>query len=289
MNRIAVVGDSLGKKVSKYLGVSFFRVFEREFPDTEIQPRIENEVNVKKAILILRKKRRERINDYIVKFFLISRKLKENCKKVIGVIPYLPYARQDKVFRKGEPLSNKYIAELLEKNLDSIITVSPHEHRTKISDIFSKRLHKISGFKILSEFFKEKEIDFVLGPDEESLQYLEEFCENLKIPFDYWEKKRDVSSGKIKIFQKKLEAKNLVIVDDIISTGKTIYEVGRKIRRKVKNLYIASVHGVFSSNSINILRKLRPKEIVCTDTIENPFEKISTAKDIAITLKRFEI
>jgi len=93
-------------------------------------------------------------------------------------MPYLPYARQDFIFREGEPLSSLYIAELIEKNADVFITCNMHEHRKKIGDLFKIPAYNVFLFQDLAEKFEDfsPSNSIVIGPDKESKAFVDDFC-----------------------------------------------------------------------------------------------------------------
>jgi len=291
MNNVIVVGDNLAKKLSRCLQAKYSPTEDRIFPDGELQPRLLKEQPAKVSILILRKKRNETINDYLIKFFLLSRKLKDISKKVIGIMPYFAYARQDKIFRKGEPFSVKYIAELIEKNIDIFITIDSHEHRIKNRQLFSIPVFNLSVFKLLAKKFKEFKLKntLVVGPDKESKKHVDDFVEIFKSQYLIFIKKRNLSTGKIRhLVPKKLDLKNknLIIVDDIISSGGTIIEI-IKLAKKfgAKTISLAFVHGVLVGNAVEKLKKLKPLKMISTNTIENPFEAVDVVPELARFLK----
>ena len=143
-----VIGDDLAEKLARLLSLEVILIEERIFPDGELQPRLKKEKKADQIILILQKRTNENINDYLLKYFLLARKAKDLAKKVVGIMPYLPYARQDAVFQEGESLSALYIDELIEKNLDVFITCNMHEHRKRIKDLFKIPAHNLFYSKI---------------------------------------------------------------------------------------------------------------------------------------------
>ncbi|MGB9763272.1 MAG: ribose-phosphate diphosphokinase [Minisyncoccia bacterium] len=275
-----IVGDQSLKKFAQKLNWDFWLIKERRFPDTELQPLLLKEEKIKIAILILEKKEEETINDYLIKFYLLSRKLKELANKVIGVVPYLPYARQDKVFRVGEPLSSLYIAELLENNLDFLITFNMHEHRKMIDDIFSIPSYNLSLFKYLALHFKDlkPENTIIIGPDKESKKFVNDFKTNFEAESYILHKTRNIKTGRVTFHEKKLPVvnKDIIIVDDIVSTGSTVkLVVGLLTKMQVRSISLAFVHPVLGNQTIKELKKLNLRKIVTTNTINNNYYQVN--------------
>ncbi len=285
-----VIGDELAKKLAQQLNLDFISVENRVFPDGEVQPRLEKEEKVNKAILILQKKQNENINAYLIKYFLLLRKIKDLAQEVICIMPYLPYARQDSIFREGEPLSSLYIAELIEKNTDVFITCNMHEHRKKIGDLFKIPAYNVFLFQDLAEKFEDfsPSSSVVIGPDKESKAFVDDFCKRFPAKKIVLEKTRDVKTGKISFLLDKdydFRGKDVIIVDDIVSTGKTILqtaEIAQKL--KAKTISFAFVHSIFGDKAVEELSKINPKKIVFTNTLENFQSSVDITKELAVCI-----
>jgi ribose-phosphate pyrophosphokinase len=288
MNKISVFGDDFGKLLAKKLNADFSKVERRTFPDGEVQPRILKETG-RTAVLAIRKRKDEHINSYLVNFILLARKLKER-HKVVGVMPYLPYARQDKVFREGEPLSAKYIAEMIEKNIDAFVTVNMHEHRKKIGEIFSIHCKNISVFGEMGKKFKAMKDKIVVGPDGESGKFAEEFAKEAGCGFVVLKKERDVSTGNIRINHaglREIKGKNAIIVDDMVAYGSTIIDAALSAKRAgAKSVSLAFVHGLLLGDSEKTIKTLKPLKIMSSNTLENDLQGYDVSGEIARTITK---
>jgi len=282
-----IIGDELAKKLAQQLNLDFILIEDRVFPDGETQPRLEKEKEINKAVLILQKKQNENINTYLIKYFLLLRKIKELAQEIICIMPYFPYARQDSVFQEGESLSSLYIAELIEKNSDVFITCNMHEHRKKIGDLFKIPAHNIFLFQNLAEEFKDFSLDnsVVVGPDKESEAFVNDFCKKFPARKIIFQKTRDVKTGKISfVYDKNYDFtnKDVIIVDDIVSTGRTILQAAEIIKElKAKTISFAFVHSIFGDKAIEQLNKINPKKIVFTNTLESSNFSVDIAKPLA--------
>jgi ribose-phosphate pyrophosphokinase len=282
-----VIGDKLAQNLGQQINLDFISIEDRVFSDGEVQPRLEKEEKINKAILILQKKGNENINAYLIKCFLLLRKIKEIAQETIFVMPYFPYARQDSIFREGEPISSLYIAELIEKNVDIFITCNMHEHRKKIGDLFNISAHNIFIFQDLAEKFKDYNVKdtIVIGPDRESQVFVDNFCKNFPAQKIVFEKKRDVKTGKISFLYNRnynFSGKDVIIVDDIVSTGKTILQAADIVKTfKAKTISFAFIHSIFGDKVVEQLNKIDPKMIIFTNTLENSCFSVDITKSIA--------
>ena len=269
-----VIGDKLAEKLAQLLQLEAVLVEERIFPDGEIQPKLKKEIKAERIILLLQKRENENINDYLIKYFLLSRKAKDLASQVIGIMPYLPYARQDAIFQDGEPLSSLYLSELLAKNLDVFITCNMHEHRQRITDLFTIPAYNISLFNDLAAYFKElnPQNTVVIGPDREAKKFVDDFCQNFQAEKIILVKQRDAQTGKINFLERdfNFQDKDIIIVDDMVATGGTIFEVAKMVKEaQAKSINFAFVHSIFGNVSIVSLEEIHPQRIVTTNTIEN--------------------
>jgi len=290
-----VTGDAIAQKLAQNLNLTFLPLEERVFPDGEVQPKLEKEIKGDKVILLLQKKQEENVNSYLIKYLLLARKIKETSSSVIGIMPYLPYARQDEIFRPGEPLSSLYIDELIERNIDVFLTCNMHEHRKKIGQLFKIPAYNIFLFHNLAEKFSDfsPESTVVLGPDGESQAFVDDFCQNFPAQKLVFHKERNVNTGEIhfilpqELKKEDYQGKDFIIVDDIVSTGKTILGA-REISQQLgaKTISFAFIHPVFGDKTIAQLQKVNPRRIICPNTLENSLSSVDISSPLAVFLKK---
>ena len=156
------------------------------------------------------------------------------------------------------------------------------------SEIFSTKTKTLSANKILAEYIKKHfKNEIIIGPDIESFQWAKKIAQYIRKPAAILRKQR-FTAKKVKIkFRKKIDikGKNVVIVDDIISTGHTMLEAAKLAKKQgAKNIYAVCVHGIYAENT---LKKLKPffKKIISTNTIQSKTSKIDVSRLIAENLK----
>ncbi|HRV32531.1 MAG TPA: ribose-phosphate diphosphokinase [Candidatus Paceibacterota bacterium] len=284
-----VVGNKLAKHLSAKLKVKFCPVEFTKFIDGPVKPRILNFSKAKFGILLLDMYQDIDINDYLINFLLLSAKMKEKCDKVIGIIPYLPYNRQDKEFLPGEPVSAKIIGHYLSINLDYFITCNNHNHRLMLQDLFTIPSFDVSLFGELGKEFYDFDINntLIIGPDRESKPFVLDFIKNK--PFDYiiCNKSRNLNTNKVKITLPKyvkpnmLVNKDIIIVDDVIATGGTLLKLIPELKKyNIKSINFAFVHGLLINNTEQLLKSTKAKNIISTNTIFNMFAKVDCVNAI---------
>jgi ribose-phosphate pyrophosphokinase len=275
---------TIAEDISKSLSIQLVDTIIKRFPDGELYVRILDNIDNENILLIQ--------NTYpdlnIIELFLLQDAIKQlGANKIITIIPYYGYARQDKIFEKGEVISAKSLAKIISINTDEIITIDPHKEH--ILDFFSIPASSISAINDLSNYFMDKNLDLIIAPDKGAIDRVEKAANILDCDYDYMEKTR-IDGYKIKIKPKNFEVKNknIAIIDDIISTGGTMAKSIKELKKQnAKKVYVACTHGLFAGEAINKLKSAKCDEIISTDTIYNQFSKVKIANTIVkyITLK----
>lgn len=273
-------GKHLGYKIARRLKAYHSELFVKKFPDDELLIRFNADLRGKAVVLV--QSFYGSISDCIIELVLASATAKDlGAKKVILAAPYFPYLRQDKRFHKGESVSQKIIAGLFDKYFDEILIMDPHLHRkTSLGKIFRIKAVKLSANSLIADYIKKHiKNPIIIGPDEESYKWARSVAEIIGTESSILEKKR-YSSYHVEVKLNKkvdLKGKNVVIVDDIVSTGHTIIEAAKLLRKLgAKNIYCICVHGVFANGSLNKLKRNKIN-VISTNTIPNKVAKIDVS------------
>ncbi len=282
-----IIGGSastaLARQVSEITGDKFIPVERKRFPDGELYLRMQQSVAEDPVTIVQTTYPDEHI---IELFFLIDAAHRAEADTITLFIPYFGYARQDKQFKTGEPVSAEALAVLLSHHTDQIITIDPHKEH--IIDFFTTPAESISAVSSIADYLKDKNIDFVLAPDKGALDRANRCADLLHCDVDYLEKTR-IDGSTIKITPKQLKAngKTVAIIDDIISTGGTMAtSIHELTKQGAQHVYVACTHGLFAGNAIQKLTSAGCEEIIATDTIQSSYSKVSTANLIAKTIQK---
>jgi len=278
--------QDLAKRVARKIKAPYAALIVKHFPDKETYLRLPKEVKGKEVILI--GSMHPNPDLIMIETIFAARTAKElGAKKVTIVAPYLAYMRQDKRFHPRECKSNSIMAALMTCG-DKIITIDPHLHRiNSLSDIFTIPAKRLSANDAIAKYIKKNIKDEVIvGPDIESYQWAKAIADKINVHATVLRKKR-YTSRHVRIVVKKgtdFKGKNVVIVDDIISTGQTMIEPIKQIKRMgAKKIYCIGFHGLFVEGALKKLRKLGVR-VLTTNTIVNPVSKIDMSDTIAKAL-----
>jgi len=297
---IVGVDDGFNRKIANQLDAKLIPLEIRRFPDGEVCPRIlikdDNDIKGETVIFTHRMRASScRPNDYLTEILLTLLNLNEaNPRRIILVAPYFVYARQDTAFRVGEPKSAKYVAKTLEwAGVDVIVTVSTHFHRMKtMSDFFTKAQGiNVSGFTPLAKYVKnnyELHKPVIIAPDEEAKIWAEEFAKILGAK-DYTalKKERDLDTGEIRTYVGELDVKgrDVIVVDDIVSTGGTMANaILEAVRRGARRVISCFVHPVLAPGALEKIMKAGVFEAIATDTLVWDKAKVTVTNEISKVL-----
>ena len=276
--------QDLGYRVSKLLNAEMCRVEFKRFPDGELYVRVLSDVKDRDVYVISTQHNQ---NDAIVESILISDALEDEGANTIHLVaPYLAYARQDKKFNKGEPISIRALGKMYSHIYDSIYTVNPHE--THIESFFTVPFIYGDAIPKIGKYFLNKlNNPVVLSPDKGAVKMAKTVSEILNCEYDYLEKVR-LSPTEIKIHPKNLDVNgnDVLIVDDIISTGGTMATAIKMLKESgVNKIVAACVHPLLIGDALNKLYMAGANEVIGTDTYISEVSKISVDTVIANMIK----
>lgn len=281
---IVVSSDSsvgLSSKLSASLGSVLSPCITRRFPDGELYVRIDANLR-HEDVVVVGNTRSD--SDFLETLFLVNAARENGADTVRAVIPYYGYARQHMIYKPGESISSKAVLRTLENWCDEILSVELHDPET--AGFALKPFRNITVNETIANYFRNRSINFVLSPDDGGLDRAKKVGDLLKCQSLFIDKRRiDSNTVDMKLPEVDFQGKNVLLIDDIISTGGTIMKAIALLRtRKVSKIFVTAVHGVFASGSQSRIAAICDGLCV-TDTIESNFSAISVADDIARVLK----
>jgi ribose-phosphate pyrophosphokinase len=284
--------ENLANSVANQLSLTLGKAEIKRFPDGEKYLRVLNEVKDDHVIVI--QSMHHTPDDFLFEYLLLVDTLKDlGAKKVTGFIPYFAYARQDERFKPGEALSFKTVSKLIEAvGTDEIYTIDMHQHRVlSSSDVFRIPSHNLSAMPLLANYVRKEgklRDPLVIGPDSEAEQWAKLASETLGTDYDVFEKKR-LAADKVEVRPRRANAKgrDILIVDDIISTGGTIIEASKiLLSQGAKRIEVACTHPILATDALNRIRAAGVLNVIGTDTVPGPISYVSVAPLIAEHIKK---
>lgn len=270
-----IIGTSsvqeLAENVGRQLSLPVHIVESDRFPNRE--PKLRLQTSASTAILI--SSFSTPVNTHIIEFLLIADALKrQGCHNILGVITYLAYSKQDKVFLPGEPLSAKVIANILQTGpFTHLYTIDLHN--PSISGYFDLPVTNISAVSILATAAQQdlQPHAVVVSPDVGSVKNSIRFAEKLGLPTVFATKTRNLETGTVSFINlnQSIDGQHVYIYDDMIATGSTLIQLSEFLKHKgaasvnvycTHHLYLAGVQQQLDASPID--------HITVTNTIAKP-------------------
>lgn len=227
-------------------------------------------------------------NKDLIELFLMCQAAKLSFAKSVHVIlPYFPYARQDRVAEPREPISAKLVAHLLEvSGADHVITLDLHS--AQIQGFFSIPADALDARPIFARYFLDKQLNnlAVVAPDAGGAKRAKKFADLIGAELAIMHKSRPKhSEAEILEIVGNVEGKTCIFFDDIIDTAGTLLSAKRALLKRKPNphVYAAATHAVFSGKAVENLNKAGFKEVVVTDTLPIKSPRPKRLKVLPIT------
>jgi ribose-phosphate pyrophosphokinase len=261
------------------------QIEEKVFPDGEVLTRIPQDVGLEVAVLA---RLYPDVNNNLVKLMLTLDALSDlGVRKIILVIPYLPYARQDRRFRPGEPISSKTVLRMLSSfPVSALLTLDVH--KPYIAD-YAPRVSMLNIYPAYEFAKRISEVDVVVSPDFGSIYRAEAVAKELGVTYTYFEKYRDRETGTITLIPRHdvdIRGKKVAIVDDILSTGGTLVDACSAAKTLgASAVYAAVTHCQLLKNARDKVKSCIDK-LICTDTILNEYAEVKTGPILRTALQK---
>ncbi|MDA4125292.1 MAG: ribose-phosphate pyrophosphokinase [Thaumarchaeota archaeon] len=281
----------LGIAVANKLGVGLLNAQFKVFPDGESKFTVDEKVSGKSVVLV--QSTYPPVDQHLFQLLLAAHQLSQDGAKVTAVVPYLAYARQDKEFLPGEGVTLGVVAHLMRAaGVRRLVTVDMHS--AEGLSLFSFPTYSVSAVPSLVGYARDH-LDYrdpvVISPDFGGSKRTEAFAQLYGAKFIQLSKTRDRVSGEVTVKDAKLEVKGkeVIIVDDIISTGGTVCAAAETVLKQgAKKVAAVCTHGLFVGDAIQKLEKAGVKTIVGTNTVPGMFSAVDVSDAISSHLKTLE-
>ena len=271
------------KNLATTLNVEYATVDIHCFPDGE--SKLTLPVNLPANIVFCRSL--DQPNKKLVELMLAAQTARQlGARELTLVAPYLCYMRQDKAFNPGEAVSQTIIGQFLAQHFDALLTVDAHLHRiNKIQEAVPVRQAiNLCAAELIGEFSKTRiENPLFLGPDEESTQWVQAAAKTGNFQYAVAQKKR-MGDRNVTITLPNISfaQRNVVIIDDMVSTGQTVIETAKLLAQNdALAVHCAFTHALFYAQVTEHMQQAGIQNIWSTDSVQHSSNQISLANILA--------
>ena len=286
---VALAGnEALAERLATALGAPVARLEARRFPDQETYLRYASDLAGLSVALICTLDRPD--EKFLPLVFAAAAARDLGAMRVGLVSPYLAYMRQDRRFQPGEAVTSQTFAKLLSPLFDWLVTVDPHLHRrAALNEIYQLETHTVHAAPLLSDWVRRNvERPLLIGPDSESEQWVASVARAAGAPHIVLEKVRR-GDRDVAVVLPELAAWHdftPVLIDDIVSTGRTMIETVSRLRRQGLPAPVClAVHGVFSGGAEDEIMSSGAARLVTTNTVAHPTNRIDVTGLLAEAIR----
>jgi ribose-phosphate pyrophosphokinase len=261
--------QELAKRVAKKLKAKYLRAELKVFPDGESKITIYGKP---RGRIVVVQSTYPPVDSNLIQALALISKSREYSSKIIVVIPYFGYARQDREFLPGEIVTMKLVAGLFKAvGASKIVIVDVH---SKIAlKHFKIPVRSISAVPELAKYFVRLKLKnpLVVSPDFGGIIRAREFAKLLNVSYTALLKKRDRKTGKVEIKSSSLRnvrGRDMIIVDDMISTGGSIIKAAEFLKKQnCGRIFVACTHALLINNAEKKIMQSGVSKIISTNTI----------------------
>jgi ribose-phosphate pyrophosphokinase len=267
-------------------GLDFAEVDVHPFPDGESRIRLPE--NLPERVFICRSLNQP--NQKLVELVLAASTARALGAGRVGLVaPYLCYMRQDKAFHAGEAVSQRIVGKLLACWFDELVTVDPHLHRVQRLEaaVPVGKAIALRATDAMSDYLQGRLTDPILvGPDEESGQWVAAIAQRNDLEFHVARKRRMGDSDvNVTLPVANFQGRHVVLVDDIVSTGRTLESASRQLlSHQPASITVMVTHALFVGDAQQRISDAGADDIWSCDSVLHSTNRIGLASSIAAAL-----
>ncbi|MCV0410736.1 ribose-phosphate pyrophosphokinase [Nitrosopumilus sp.] len=287
MSNISIISgkssENLARKLSKKIKANLVKSEIRVFADGESKITLNGKLSKKKSVVV--QSIYPPVDTNLIQALSLISKAKEVSSQVIAVIPYMGYARQDREFLPGEIVTMKVIGKLF-KGAGASEVIAVDIHSLIGFKHFRIKTRNLTAIPDLVQYFKKLSLKnpLIVSPDQGGKKRAQEFAQEFGSEYIALEKKRDRKTGKVKIQTKNVDVvgRDLILVDDMISTGGSIVKATQFLKKqKCNRVYVACTHALLMNDAGNKIMKSGVTKIVSANTIPGKTSIVDVSNTIA--------
>ncbi len=259
----------LAQEIVDYRGLSLGSMDVTRFSEGEIRVKI-NE-NVRGTDVFIIQSTCPPVNDHLMELLIIIDAMRRaSARRITAVIPYFAYARQDRKDQPRVPITAKLVANLIEAaGANRVLAMDLHADQ--IQGFFDVPVDHLMAMPVFVDFFKRKKLKNVVvaSADVGGIKGAWNLAEKMKAPLAIVDKRRmgAVETEVMNVIGD-VEGKTIIIPDDMITSGSTIAQAAKALKKRgAGDIYACVTHAIFSGPAAERMKDSGVKEVVVTNTI----------------------
>lgn len=265
----------LVQELAELLGIAPADVLVGKFPEGEIQVQIRENIRGK-DIFIVQSTCTPPNENLMELLILIDAARRASAKRITAVLPFYGYARQDRKDRPRVPITAKLVANLITKaGADRVLTMDLHAGQ--IQGFFDIPVDHLYSINVIGDYIKKKNLKnlVVVSPDVGGIRMARAYSTLLQSSFAVVDKRREnAAQTHVMNIIGEVKGKNVVLVDDLISTGGSLVEAAKALKDAgALEIYAAVVHPVLAGSAIERVQNSVLSELIVTNSIPIASEK----------------
>ena len=259
---------TLAQEICRYLQVGLGEAEVSRFADGEISVKI-NE-NIRGCDIFIVQPTSAPADNLMELLVMIDAARRASANRVTAVLPYFGYARQDRKDQPRVPISAKLVANLITvAGTDRVLTMDLHS--SQIQGFFDIPFDHLFAAPVLIDHFRQLELPdlTVVAPDVGSIKMARAYAKRLGATLALVDKRRTrADEAEVMTLIGEVDGRNVVIFDDVISTGKTVVRAAQALKENgAKQIFVGASHAVFAPQTAEYLTSAPVQEVVVTDSL----------------------
>jgi len=284
----------LASKIADYLKLPLGKALVGTFADGEIKIEIDEQIAGKEVFII--QSTCPPVNHNLMELLLLADAVRRaDAAKITAILPYFGYSRQDKIAAGVSPVSARLVADLIAAaGVNRVITLDIHSDQS--IGFFNMPIINLTARPAFINYLKQNNENFIIvSPDAGGVKRARAYANELKTELAVISKKRDVAN-RISSMQiiGEVRGKNVLIIDDLIDTGRTLVEAAKALKENGANtISVCATHAVLSGETVKLIESSELSEVIVSDSIplnadaknSSKFKIVSVAEILASSLK----